>query len=502
MTFVADLHLHSKYSRAVSPNMILPEMARWARLKGLDIISASDFTHPLWFRELKSQLSEDTQGLYKLKSIDYGLRTTAVDSSQKAESQKEVLFLLSTELSSIYKQGDKLRRIHNLIFAPSLETVEKITKEFTRRAFNLMADGRPIFGLSSENLVELLLGIDENIMLIPCHVWTPHFGIYGSASGFDSLEEAFGKYAKNIYAVETGLSSDPEMNWVMPELNSRSILSFSDAHSGPKMGREATVFTLRKNAEVAHKNFRVHNADKLSLKNKKVDGANAHSENFESSPHFEISYKDITDAIKRDKKGKLEIQYTIEFYPEEGKYHYSGHRNCKVIRGPEELRKDGNICPVCKRKLTEGVLYRVQELSKGAVIESEAKISPSGIKWYTDKGKNHPPYVKLVPLNEIIAESYSATVLSQKVKDAFENICHEFGSEIEVLLKTPISEISKHSGEKVAEGVRKVREGNIEIDPGYDGEYGKVKIWNEEEESQGAEAFSAMNDESQLGLKF
>lgn len=486
MTFVADLHLHSKYSRAVSPNMILPEMARWARLKGLDIISASDFTHPLWFRELKSQLSEDTQGLYKLKSIDYGLRTTAVDSSQKAESQKEVLFLLSTELSSIYKQGDKLRRIHNLIFAPSLETVEKITKEFTRRAFNLMADGRPIFGLSSENLVELLLGIDENILLIPCHVWTPHFGIYGSASGFDSLDEAFGKYAKNIYGIETGLSSDPEMNWVMPELKNRSILSFSDAHSGPKMGREATVFTLRKNAEVASK----------------IDRGPVIPPGRDSSATPKINYHDIADAIKRDKKGKLQIQYTVEFYPEEGKYHFSGHRNCKVIRGPEELRKDGNICPVCKRRLTEGVLYRVQELSKGAIIESEAKISPSGIKWYTDKGKNHPPYVKLVPLNEIIAESYSATVLSQKVKDAFENICHEFGSEIEVLLKTPISEISKHSGEKVAEGVRKVREGNIEIDPGYDGEYGKVKIWNEEEESQGAEAFSAMNDESQLGLKF
>lgn len=459
MTYTADLHLHSKYSRAVSQNMILPEMARWARIKGLDIISAADFTHPLWLRELKSQLEELASGLYSLKQ-----QTTN-------NEERKTLFLLSTELSSIYKQGDKLRRIHNLVFAPNIETVEKIIKEFQRRAFNLMADGRPILGLSAENLLELLLSIDENIMLIPCHAWTPHFGIYGSASGFDSISEAFGKYEKYIYGIETGLSSDPEMNWVMEELKTRSILSFSDAHSGPKMGREATIF--------ASKNGITNNESRIT--------------------NDKITYSDIADAIKRDKKGKLQIQYTIEFYPEEGKYHYSGHRNCRVIRGPEELRKDGNICPVCKRRLTEGVLYRVQELSNGVNIESEAKISSSGIKWYTDRSKNHPPYVKLVPLNEIIAEAISATVLSQKVKDAFENICHEFGSEIEVLLKTPISEISRHSGEKIAEGVRKIREGNIEIDPGYDGEYGKVKIWGKEE---AARDLNIPSIKPQLDLKF
>ena len=477
MSFVADLHLHSKYSRAVSQNMILPEMARWARIKGLDIISAADFTHPLWFRELKSQFEESTSGLYSLKQ-----QTTN-------NGERKTLFLLSTELSSIYKQGDKLRRIHNLVFAPNLETVEKIIKEFQRRAFNLMADGRPILGLSSENLLELLLGIDENIMLIPCHVWTPHFGVYGSASGFDSISEAFGKYEKYIYGIETGLSSDPEMNWVIPELKNRSILSFSDAHSGPKMGREATVLVWNKNSmdsnsEIAHE--------------KKVRGPVSGFPPARATP--KISYNDIADAIKRKKDSKLQIQYTIEFYPEEGKYHYSGHRNCRVIRGPEELRKEGNICSVCKRRLTEGVLYRVQQLSNNSPIESETKISPSGIKWYTDKSKNHPPYVKLVPLNEIIAEAFSATVLSQKVKDAFENICHEFGSEIEVLLKTPIPDIQKHSGEKVAQGVKKIREGNIKIDPGYDGEYGKVKIWSEEEEV--AQDLKTPSDKSQLGLKF
>lgn len=453
MTFTTDLHLHSKYSRAVSPQMMLPQMANWAKLKGLDIISASDFTHPLWLRELKTQLKETSEGLYSLKQ-----------ETRNTRQEKEPLFLLSTELSSIYKQGDKLRRIHNLIFAPSLETVDKIIKEFQRKAFNLMADGRPILGISSKNLLELLLEIDENIMLIPCHVWTPHFGVYGSASGFDSLDEAFGDYAKYIYGIETGLSSDPEMNWVIPELSNRSILSFSDAHSGPKMGREATVFTLRKNAEAASK----------------------------------ISYSDICDAIKRNSKSKLQIQYTIEFYPEEGKYHYSGHRNCKIIRGPDELMKDGDTCPVCKRRLTEGVLYRVKQLSNNSPIESVVKISPAGIKWYTDKNKIHPPYVKLVPLNEIIAEAYSSTVMSQKVKEMFINLCKKFSSEIEVLLKTPIDEIEKEAGEKVAKAVGKVRRGEITIDPGYDGEYGKVKI--EIEEADVAEAKESRK--MQMGLQF
>lgn len=493
MTFVADLHLHSKYSRAVSQNMVLPEMARWASLKGLDIISASDFTHPLWFRELKSQLKESSEGLYKLKSPSYAKASEG--------KQNKTLFLLSTEISSIYKQGEKLRRIHNLVFAPNLEIVEKINKEFTKRAFNLIADGRPIIGLSSKDLLEFLLSIDKNILLIPCHVWTPHFGLYGSASGFDSIEECFGNLSDYIYGVETGLSSDPEMNWQIEELKNRSVLSFSDAHSGAKMGREATVFTIKNGAEVAHKNFRVRNARQKKSVDSLRENASANSENFESSPcNTQITYSDIADAIKRKKDSKLQIQYTIEFYPEEGKYHFSGHRNCKVVRGPQETRKDGNTCPVCKRRLTEGVLYRLEHLSDDGLLgKVEVKVSPTGIKWYTDTTKNHPPFVKLVPLNEIIAEAFSSTVSSQKVKDAFGNLCETFGSEIEVLLKTPLSQIEKIGGPKLSEGIDKVRRGNIVIDPGYDGEYGRVKIWNGNndilkniEEEQ----------ESQLGLQF
>ena len=455
MNFVADLHLHSKYSRAVSQEMVLSQMAKWANIKGIDILSASDFTHPLWLREIKSQLEEASEGLYALKS--------SASAKALADKQKKPLFLLSTEISSIFKQGDKLRRIHNLVFTPNIETVEKINKEFLRRGFNLSSDGRPIIGLSSVGLLEVLLSIDPKILLIPCHVWTPHFGMYGSASGFDSIEESFGKYSEYIYGVETGLSSDPEMNWQMEELKTRSILSFSDAHSNPKMGREATVFAQRKNG----------------ISN--------------------LSYEDILQAIKKAPDSKLKIGYTIEFYPEEGKYHFSGHRNCNVVRGPDETRKDGNICPVCKRRLTEGVLYRVQELSDERLIRNVGtKISPNGIKWYTDITKIHPPFVKLVPLLEIVAEALSSTSSSQKVRSVYFNLCEELGSEIQVLLKTPIAKLEKLAGPKVAQGIDKVRRGDIVIDPGFDGEYGKVKIWNHELKAKVPE----VEEKSQLGLQF
>jgi len=451
MDFVADLHLHSKYSRAVSQQMVLPEMAKWAVKKGINLLTTSDFTHPLWFREIKSQLKETEEGVYKL----------TVDSSQLTNNAR---FILTTEISSIYKERDKLRRIHNLVFAPNLETAEKINKELTKRGCNLHSDGRPIIGITSKNLLELLLSTDERIMLIPCHVWTPHFGIYGSASGYDSLNEAFGDMDKHIYGIETGLSSDPEMNWQIEELKTRSILSFSDAHSLAKMGREATVFKVQND-----------------------------------SSKFKISYNDIASAIKRERNSNLRVGYTIEFYPEEGKYHFSGHRNCKVVFGPDDIKTKGNICPVCKRRLTEGVLYRLNQLSKEELLgRVEQKYNKFGLRWYTDNLKIHPPFVKLVPLNEIIAESIESLVGSEKVKIKFDDLCNEFGSEINVLLKTPISDIAAKFGEKIAEAVAKVRRGDIFIDPGYDGEYGKVKIWGEKPTID----IQTIAQEAQLGMKF
>ncbi len=452
MQLITDLHLHSKYSRAVSPQMVLPTMAAWAEKKGLDIISATDFTHPLWLREIKNQLVEATDGLYKLKD-------------------SKTLFILSTEIASIYKQGEKLRRIHSLVFMPNLAAVEKFREVLIKRGANLMADGRPIIGISVHDLLEIVLNVDKKAFLIPCHAWTPHFGIYGSASGFDSLSEAFSDLNQYIYGIETGLSSDPQMNWEIKELENRSIISCSDAHSLPKMGREATVFAIQNS--------------KLKMQN--------------DNSKFKITYTDILEAIRKSPSANFKISYTIEFYPEEGKYHFSGHRNCKVSFGPEDIRAKGDICPVCKRKLTEGVLSRVGQLGdKSLVGQVEEKANANHIKWFVDKTKKHPPFVKLVPLIEIIAESLDSTVTSEKALGKFDGICKRFGSEMKVLLRTPISEISSLEGEKIAEGIGKVRRGDIFVVPGFDGEYGKVKIWGEKSTIN----VSSVTQEAQLGLKF
>ncbi len=459
MQYLSDLHLHSKYSRAVSPRMTLPLMADFARQKGLDILTASDWTHPTWFQEIQGLLEEAGEGVYKLKVQS----PSNSAGREKLKVEKEILFLLSTEISSIYKQGDKLRRIHNLIFVPSFEIAEKVNKELLKRGCNLSADGRPIIGLSSRNLLEMILGIDERCLLIPCHVWTPHFGVYGSKSGFDSLEEAFGDLAKYVYGIETGISSDPEMNWRIPELKNRSILSFSDAHSPGNMAREATAFEL-----------------------------------------FEPIYENIRAAIMRKGGLKNRISYTIEFYPEEGKYHFSGHRNCKVSLSPEDLAEKGKICSVCRKEFTEGVAPRIEQLA-GCEFAKEyrEKTSESGVKWYTDKTKNHPPYVKLVRLEQIIAAGLDVTTGSQKVPEMYRKLCGALGPEIDILLKISLDQVEKiarsagsgQAGQKIAQTLERVRKGNVIIDPGYDGLYGKVKIWREEEGKLVTES-----DDSQLSL--
>lgn len=444
MEYVCDLHLHSKYSRAVSPSMNLETMAFWATKKGLNVLSTGDWTHPMWIREIKQNLKEAEEGLFRLKT-------------DKTSSMR---FLLSVEISSIYSQGGQVRRIHNLIFSPSIETCEKINAELVKRGCNLGSDGRPIIGLSSINLCELVFSIDEKAMIIPCHIYTPWFSMFGSKSGFDTVGECFGEFSDRIYGVETGLSSDPYMNWQIKDLEKRSILSFSDAHSPAKMGREATVFMTK---------------DGLDKK---------------------ITFKDISEAIQRKPDANFKIGYTIEFYPEEGKYHYTGHRNCNYFQVPDTTRKEGTLCPVCKRPLTVGVMHRVEDLAKNGFAKEVSKLSNSGVKWILDPGKIHPPFVKLVPLNEIIAESLHSTVASQKVKDLFDMLCLTFGSEINILLKVPISDIAKIAGERVAGGVEKVRKGDIDIHPGYDGLYGVVKIWKEEEKKE------QNNISSQLGIDF
>lgn len=438
MRYVTDLHLHSKYSRAVSPQMNLFTMANYAREKGLDILSAADFTHPVWAKEIREVLVEKEEGMYQL----------AQDHLSR-EKQKEVRFILTTEISSIYKQGDKLRRIHSLLFVPNFEVAEKVTEEFKRRGCNLNADGRPIVGISVKDLLEMILSIDTRTFLIPCHVWTPHFGVYGSASGFDSLDEAFGSLASKVKAIETGISSDPGMNWQISELMHRAIVSFSDAHSAPKMSREATVLELQK-------------------------------------PTY-MNLKKGLEAQVDKQDGQNTIAYTIEFYPEEGKYHFSGHRNCKIAVGPDGIRADGNICPVCGKRFTEGVLYRVEELSQPQLLERVVeKTDKNGIRWYTDKKGIQPPYVKLVPLLEIVAESLGSSVASQKSKNLYAKLCASMQSELHILLESSLDEIEKIGGATVRQGIEKVRAGAIAIDPGYDGEYGKVTIWKNREEKVGS----------------
>ena len=445
MDVVTDLHLHSKYSRAVSKDMNLYNMALWGDKKGLDIVSTGDWTHPLWLREIKQQLSEDSEGVFRLKEKDFKTR-----------------FILSVEISSIYSQNGKVRRIHNLLFSPGIETSEKIVKELLRLGCNLSSDGRPIIGLSSVQLADLAFSIDERVMLIPCHIWTPWFSMFGSNSGFDSLSECFGEYSDRIYGIETGLSSDPYMNWQIKDIENLSILSFSDAHSLPKMGREATVFVTKEGVEST-----------------------------------KINYEDLRAVIKQDKTSRLRTGYTVEFYPEEGKYHYSGHRNCNFVQSPGQTKENGEICPVCHKRMTIGVMHRVEELSGEEFPEEVVRFNANGIKWNVDPNRKHPPFVRLVPLNEIIAESISSTVSSLKVQNLYNQLCELFGSELNVLLKVKKEDIEKEAGARIAEGVDKVRRGDIVILPGFDGQYGIVKIWDDKKVSE-----KYKDSADQLGIDF
>jgi PHP family Zn ribbon phosphoesterase len=483
MQYIADLHLHSKYSRAVSQSMMLPVMAQYARQKGLDILSASDFTHPVWFKEISAQLEEAGEGMYRLKG------TKETEEPKETKGNKEVYFLLSTEIASIYKQGEKLRRIHNLVFAPNLDIASKINAALVAKGANLNADGRPIIGISSRNLLELILGIDERCLLIPCHVWTPHFGVYGSKSGFDSLEEAFGDLSQYVYGIETGISSDPEMNWRVRELANRSIVSFSDAHSPANMAREATAFEL---TEPTYSNIRsAIMRPSLMMENRRskigVEGR-------------KLNPSSIVNHLLSNR-----IIYTIEFYPEEGKYHFSGHRNCKTSFSPTEVAEKGTVCPVCRREMTEGVAVRIEQLAGASFAEEYTeKVSESGVKWYTDKIQSHPPYVKLVRLEQIIAAGLGMTPNSIKVKNLYTEMC-KVDAEITLLLKTPLDQFGKivrqlagEQADKISESLSKVRRGEITVNPGFDGEYGKVEIWKEGENVQ----VSKEVPKAQLSLEF
>lgn len=499
--------------------MKIPFIAQWAKKKGIGLVATGDWTHPMWFREIQKDLEEVGNGLLRLKddasagssfdssrqgpdpfSFHHGVGAKAVTGLEKIRRPALPLFLLATEVSCIFSQGGKGRRIHILIWVPSIGSAEKINKQMTKQGCNLLSDGRPIIGLSAIQVSELVLSLEPKAIIIAAHCWTPWFSLYGSMSGFDSIDEAFGPFAKNIYAVETGLSSSPAMNWRIKELDNRSIVSFSDAHSGPKLGREATVF------DVADGQLSYDAIYQAILSTRAVEGSSfaAHPSNPSGNVPPAKSTKDVTVLEKtrphapHDYNGQptidSRIAYTIEFYPEEGKYHYSGHRACGIRWGPKETREKGTACPVCGKSLTQGVEQRVEELAGRS--EADLKLSVEvdsrnrgtlipGIAMTGSKTFPHrPPFVMLVPLQEIIAEAIRSPVSSVKVQPIYERLVDSLGGEFSVLLKSSVSSISRIAGERIAEAVDKVRKGDIVIEPGYDGVFGVVKIWGKGENKE------------------
>jgi DNA helicase II / ATP-dependent DNA helicase PcrA len=405
MEIIADLHIHSKYSRACSKELTPANLALWADRKGIDVLGTGDFTHPAWNKELKESLVEDRPGLFKLKTGNHKAR-----------------FMLTTEISCIYRRGNKTRRVHNCLFAPSFVAVDKIIAELTKRECNLRSDGRPIVGLDSEELLKIVLNASSDCMLVPAHAWTPWFAIFGSMSGFDSLEECFGENAKYITAIETGLSSDPLMNWQLSKLDDTLLISNSDAHSLANLGREANVFDI--------------------------------------APE-KLSYGEIIRILRE--KDRAKFLYTIEFHPEEGMYHFDGHRVCGVRWHPDETKKHKGICSVCGKPVTVGVYSRVNALSD----------RPEG-----SKPPGMVPFKSIVPLAEVIAEALDrgkATKGVQTIYDAMVSRMPEF----KILINAPFYELAEFVPPSVVEGIRRVRDGKVTVEPGFDGQYGTVKIFSD-----------------------
>ena len=413
---IVDLHIHSKYARACSKHLELPLIAKTCETRGIDILVTGDMTHTKWFAHMQEHLAEDTPGVYKLK-----------DDSSKTK------FILGTELAVIKKDKGKTRRIHHFVFAPSLEVVEKLNKVLLDRGFNLHSDGRPILGLTSRNLLELLLEVDERIQLIPAHAWTPWFGVFGSKGGYDSLEEAFDDLTPHVRAIETGLSSDPLMNWRCSWLDNIALVSNSDAHSPQKLGREANVLAFDNNESV--------------------------------------TYDEMFRIINEQDKEKF--LYTIEFYPEEGKYHTDGHRDCKFQCEPEETKKLKGICPKCKKPLTVGVLNRVVELADRT--EDEAR----------QHGKSRIPYKSLVPLPEILADTFQCGVATKRVGTMYNQMIEKLGPEFPLLMNASLADIEEASTRQIADAIDRVRKGDIHVVPGYDGEFGVVKVFKDGEDRGG-----------------
>ena len=410
MKLIADLHIHSHFSRATSKELEPVHIEYWAKIKGVNIVGTGDFTHPAWKDELEKYLEPAEQGLYKLK------KEFVIENPVKKPDI--VRFILSAEISNIYKKNDKVRKIHNVLLAPDFETVKKIQKELDRRKFNIRSDGRPILGMDSRDLLEMLMEIDERIVFIPAHIWTPWFAVLGSKSGFDSIHECFEDMTKYIFALETGLSSDLPMNWICSFLDDFNLISNSDAHSPEKLGRNANIFNI------------------------------------------DLSYYNLVNALK-DKNSDQFIG-TIDLYPQEGKYHYDGHRNCGIRFNPVETVEHNSLCPVCGKPLTKGVAHRVASLAD----RNDPLLRP-----------HRKQFSYIIPLKEILAEINKTGPNTIKVKKNYDNIISKLGSELFILLNSDIAEIKKYSGELLAEAINRMRSGHVIIEEGFDGQYGTIKLF-------------------------
>jgi DNA helicase II / ATP-dependent DNA helicase PcrA len=417
MKYIADLHIHSHYSIATSKQLVPEHLDLWGRIKGITVIGTGDFTHPGWTTELKDKLEPAEEGLFQLKPqrrLDEGpiLEDT---------SNGHLRFCLSAEISTIYKKGDKTRKVHHLILAPDFETVEKIQYRLDKIG-NITSDGRPILGLDSRNLLEIALEANSEIVFIPAHIWTPWFSALGDKSGFDSIDECYGDLAGHIHAIETGLSSDPPMNWRCSFLDRFNIISNSDAHSPQKLGREANLLDT------------------------------------------ELSYPALTKALQ---SGDQETFLgTIEFFPEEGKYHHDGHRKCNISWEPDETDKHNCLCPVCGKRVTVGVLNRVNQLAD---------------RQDGTERDNCRPFHSLIPLKEILGEILGVSPNTKKVAASYDRLITQIGSEFRVLLQQPIERIREVGGDSLALGIERMRSGKVYINAGYDGEFGVIKVFTAEE---------------------
>ncbi len=406
MQFITDLHIHSKYSRACSKSLNIENIDKWCKIKGIQLIGTGDFTHPAWMQELKTKLKIQSNGLYV---------------SNNTSQNDPIYFVPTVEISCIYRRYNQTRRVHLIIVVKNLEIAEEINTRLSKLG-KLASDGRPILGLDSEELAKIVIDASLESIIIPAHIWTPWFSLYGSNSGFNSIEECFGEMSKYIYAVETGLSSNPPMNWMVSDLDNVLIISNSDAHSLEKLGREASIF----------------------------EG-------------LELSYSALFEAFSKrnlSRDSKLKLVSTIEFFPEEGKYYHDGHLNCKVSLAPTQENAH-KICPVCHKKLTVGVLSRANDLAN---------------RTWGEKSPLALPYKNIIPLIEIISEALGVGVQSKSCRSLYFDLVSRFGSEFNILLNLSLDLLSDSSLVNIKEGVRKVRSGEVSIEPGHDGVFGKINL--------------------------